>query len=582
MSSIKSKIVRISKQKLVKATVIDVLNGRCSVRLSGRGAILTGLRFVGPTPKKGDSVFVDYESGVPVIKTSDYNGNNTIPVSATFSPINVAASVTPNAIPEKPVAHSHNILGQILTGFLAVNDIVDDEDTILEALEKLQGQIDESGGGIGPLTPLRIAITDDDGDLVVVDDFIFNLNDLAFVIGNTVKAGLSNGASSHTFLSGPGKSASHRLFTWQEGVSTRASRIKLFTAKGTPDASIEAVTTNTLLGLVQGAGFDGTDPFSDPDVSLEVRIIADEDFDSTSHGTRVEVWTTPNGSVTQAKAMTIGSDQLIRDKNGNLIRGMAVLDIAPTTSNVTAVVNTLHRIDLSGLTAERDCVIPAGEAIGDKIGLHITSGDDLYELIIKGDTGITIENQTAGVEWSRLFIYKEKVWLIKTSATNWDIMYDGRIPCRCVLTRTTSTANATHAADTDTKADWNAATDIGNIVDLSNDRVNIRRYGDYTSAGAYAAGAGISDLKYGNIVIYKNGTTRLHSVAARQSASGSSSIFGAGLSPKINMSLSPNDYLEYFFKTEEANRGLLATDYSGAGSAILAGISFFSIEEILR
>lgn len=257
--------------------------------------------------------------------------------------------------------------------------------------------------------------------------------------------------------------------------------------------------------------------------------------------------------------------------------------ISPTTADVTATINTLHRTDISGLTAERNFKIPAG-AVGDFVMIHITTGDDLYEFIIKGDTGITINSGSTATEWSRLFITGEVVKLIATSTTNWDVVYDGRIPCKCVFERTSSNANTTHSAATDTKADWNSlAVDIGNMGDLTNDRANVRRAGYYIAAGGYAAAAGMADGKYGNLIVYKNGTTRIQAAALRQSTAGggASSIFGAGLSSKPYL-YALNDYIEYWFKTEDANMGLLATDYAGAGSAVLQAITHFSVTEILR
>lgn len=256
--------------------------------------------------------------------------------------------------------------------------------------------------------------------------------------------------------------------------------------------------------------------------------------------------------------------------------------ISPTTADVTATVNTRYFADISGLTADRNFILPAGIA-GDTIEIKITSGDDAYEFIIKGNTGITINAGSAATEWSRLFITGENVTLIATSASNWEVVNDGRIPAMAVITRITSTANTTHSADTDTKPDWNSATiDIGNSADLTNDRFNCRRAGYYECSGSYVPANAISDQKWINIKVWKNGTggTKVQSSSNRQSAATSSSVAGVFLVPKPTL-CAVGDYLEYYFNTEEANKGILYFDYAGGGASVLAAGVFFAVKELL-
>lgn len=263
--------------------------------------------------------------------------------------------------------------------------------------------------------------------------------------------------------------------------------------------------------------------------------------------------------------------------------GLTYTTISLSTVDLTGSTNTCYTIDLSGLTATRNITLPTATA-GDRFIINISAGHGTYALIVKGAATVTINNKAAATEWSRLFITDEFVELIATSATNWQVVEDGRKPCVVVFTRITSAANTVHLAATDVKADWNnLETDIGSTGDLTNDRINIRRVAYWKFTGAYAAAAAIADQKYFNVVIYKNGTggTRIQSVAARQSAAGSSSIAGVSLSPKPHL-CAVGDYVEYYFKTEDANMGLLNTDYAGGGSAILAGIVFFAGEEILE
>lgn len=71
MSKLRSSVGNIGKQRLTFGTVQNVLNNRCSVRISGGGAMLTGLPFIGPTPIVGQQVRIDYISGAPIVYTSE-------------------------------------------------------------------------------------------------------------------------------------------------------------------------------------------------------------------------------------------------------------------------------------------------------------------------------------------------------------------------------------------------------------------------------------------------------------------------------------------------------------------------------
>lgn len=70
--SLTSALANKSKQKLIPAKVIDVLNNKCSVRLSGDGTKLTNLSYFGVIPIVGASVVVDYRnSNTPIVMTSE-------------------------------------------------------------------------------------------------------------------------------------------------------------------------------------------------------------------------------------------------------------------------------------------------------------------------------------------------------------------------------------------------------------------------------------------------------------------------------------------------------------------------------
>lgn len=71
MTRLRTGISNLSKQRITFGTVLNVLGGKCTVKLSGSGAVLQGLTVIGPTPAVGQIVRVDYISGVPIVYTSE-------------------------------------------------------------------------------------------------------------------------------------------------------------------------------------------------------------------------------------------------------------------------------------------------------------------------------------------------------------------------------------------------------------------------------------------------------------------------------------------------------------------------------
>lgn len=250
---------------------------------------------------------------------------------------------------------------------------------------------------------------------------------------------------------------------------------------------------------------------------------------------------------------------------------MSTSSISPTTSNVTAAKNTRYIANVSGLTANRNFVLPAGTA-GDVIELNISTGDDTYALIIIGDTGITINGGSAATEWSRLFITNESIQLVATSASNWQVMIDKRIPCLGFMDRIT-TAVTTNTAATDTIFDWNNIKyNVGDIADTSNDRFNIRRANKYRAFIQYRPENAVTDQKSVSVLLFKN-ATQYGYVINRAPVTGAAMM--AGISGNI-ATFAVGDYAQAKFNTQEANIGFTRNDDSGT-----AGTTWYQIEEIL-
>ena len=156
-------------------------------------------------------------------------------------------------------------------------------------------------------------------------------------------------------------------------------------------------------------------------------------------------------------------------------------NISPTSANVTAAVNYRYFANISGLTANRDFVLPT-PAVGDTIQISIVTEDDTYALILKGDTGITINGGSAATEWSRLFIKNETVTFVANTTSNWQVLTDGRIPSTA---RIAATSAQSISSATSTQVALNGSIfDNASVADTTNSRLKIRRTNKYVLAAA--------------------------------------------------------------------------------------------------
>ena len=106
MGKLVGSVVKLSKQKLIVATVLDVLGDLCSVQMSARGKAIHGVRYIGPKPSVGDTVYVDYASGAPIIRTTSENLEEQIAeVQRTLSAAPTTLTVVPPSAPETPLSH---------------------------------------------------------------------------------------------------------------------------------------------------------------------------------------------------------------------------------------------------------------------------------------------------------------------------------------------------------------------------------------------------------------------------------------------------------------------------------------------
>ncbi|MBN8654383.1 MAG: hypothetical protein J0M11_01510 [Anaerolineae bacterium] len=242
---------------------------------------------------------------------------------------------------------------------------------------------------------------------------------------------------------------------------------------------------------------------------------------------------------------------------GGAVGGLTNSASSVTTSNVTGVAGRRHILDVSGMTANRNFVLPAGVA-GQEIEVNISVGDDTYALILIGDTGISINGGSAATEWSRLFITNETVRFVATSSSNWNVINDGRIPCIAVLERQAAQSIANTTA---TKIAFDAApTNRGNMGDIAtNDRVNIRRSNFYVVSGFASIGSVLDNQEFLEAELYKNGS--LFKFKRDYVATASSNLFA---SPEAiaRGTYSAGDYFElYIYHNEGASQNTDTTYY---------------------
>lgn len=120
-----------------------------------------------------------------------------------------------------------------------------------------------------------------------------------------------------------------------------------------------------------------------------------------------------------------------QDDVTNLVSDLAakaikLTEVTITDAAVSMLTNRRYVGSIASFTADRNYTLPAGTA-GDVIEVQITTGDDLFELILLGATGVSINGGSAATEWSRLFISNEFIRFRCHATNDWRVEVDGRI-----------------------------------------------------------------------------------------------------------------------------------------------------------
>ena len=248
---------------------------------------------------------------------------------------------------------------------------------------------------------------------------------------------------------------------------------------------------------------------------------------------------------------------------------------SPTTAGVTGVVGTMHLLDISGLTASRNFTLPATAAVGDRVGVYITTGDDTHALIIIGDTGDTINGGSANTEWSRLFITNECVILrCVTADSAWIVEYDGRIPQQAMCRLTTAATGEpvdTVVTPTAYSGAWTATIDNASLSIVASSDIKVRRAGNFLVSAQGVSGTNVTADKYFSVYLYLNGDAN---IAVGNQFIQSLATLGRVGAQTAMVPLAAGDYIRYRWRSQEGSKDLLT-------SASPANNTVFSLLEVL-
>jgi len=250
-------------------------------------------------------------------------------------------------------------------------------------------------------------------------------------------------------------------------------------------------------------------------------------------------------------AVKIGTHANLRDYT-NMVQATG------TDADTTMAINTLYVVDMSAwATADRTYTLPATAAVGDRIGIMVTAGDASHELIITAGTGDTLNGIAGGTEWSRLFITNEVVIMRCVVAnTTWVVEYDGRIPQKCDMELTTSCDGEgintfTRPTQCSTAGVWTARVDVGSLASVSQDRITVRRAGNYNVLIAGRIKDSSADGANFNVACYQNAGATLVLLGGQQPGAIAQPIASsARLLPLV-----ADDYLVYQYRTTAGSLG---------------------------
>jgi hypothetical protein len=248
-----------------------------------------------------------------------------------------------------------------------------------------------------------------------------------------------------------------------------------------------------------------------------------------------------------------------------------------TSGNATVVVNTLHDLDIDGMTAARDFVLPATAEAGDRVAVRVSTDAPTtaaYVLQIKNSSGDTIDGTDHSSTIKTALFIKGEIMVFRCVTANsaWITEYDGRIPAMMVLRLSAGTSGTqtggTFYAPTSTSGGHTAATltahqNRGNCGDVTTSRFNFRRAVSATTAFRFGTTNAVSDANYATGAVW-DGATSYAFQQIYSSVSAAQQFGSAGAIPEQ----ASGAYLEFIYRTQESNK------YCGA--------LIWGVEEVLK
>jgi len=161
----------------------------------------------------------------------------------------------------------------------------------------------------------RVVISDTSGNITTDSNLTYDATNDKLEVGIGAP-GLSAGGFAQAY---EGVSVGHLMVTWGD---TFASFIRGIFSRGTK-ASPTAAQAEDVQFRVRASSHDGS---AYANSNMEIRFIANENQSNTAHGSRIEFYTTPDGSTTLTKVMTLQDDGNVNIESGKsyLVNGSPI------------------------------------------------------------------------------------------------------------------------------------------------------------------------------------------------------------------------------------------------------------------
>ena len=242
----------------------------------------------------------DNQAKLALIYLNRTTGNPGVLVSPPFSPLLTGTAALVPYIPFPSYTQEPLYFIRLVSGTTSV-----EWDDMYNARQFIGGGSVASGSFviISPHDPNSILTTNSAGAATTDPDLRWDSVNNVFSIGAQPPI---TPADNSIQQANDGTSASHFFWSWGTNVVSYVTGMR---ARGTI-ASPEAILKDDGLMRVRGRGWDGG--FTNwSTTQAELKLVADEDWGSGSHGARVEIWTTPVGALGLQLAMTVTSDRNI-------------------------------------------------------------------------------------------------------------------------------------------------------------------------------------------------------------------------------------------------------------------------------